>query len=117
MPLSLQPVQEQDTPSAMYRLSWAQGASAHAQLPNAVADRYTDGTGLCGQSCRAPIDLRLLHAQRAGGGAVLCGDPRQLGPVVRSPLAALRGLAVSLLERFIDYHAMHAELYISKVST
>ena len=32
---------------------------------------------------------------------VLCGDPRQLGPPIRSPIALARGLGVSLQERLL----------------
>ena len=32
---------------------------------------------------------------------VLAGDPKQLGPVVRSPLAVKNGLQISLLERIM----------------
>ncbi|KAK9829778.1 hypothetical protein WJX72_007868 [[Myrmecia] bisecta] len=49
----------------------------------------------------ALIPLTLL-AQ--GGSSMLCGDPRQLGPVVRSPVSAANGLAASLLEGFIAQH-------------
>lgn len=36
-----------------------------------------------------------------GGQMVLAGDPRQLGPVLRSPLSIDNGLALSLLERLM----------------
>ncbi|XP_038054524.1 putative helicase MOV-10 [Patiria miniata] len=36
-----------------------------------------------------------------GGQVVLAGDPKQLGPVLRSPLALEHGLELSLLERFM----------------
>ncbi|EIE26144.1 P-loop containing nucleoside triphosphate hydrolase protein [Coccomyxa subellipsoidea C-169] len=56
----------------------------------------------------ALVPLTLLR-QEPGCRALLCGDPRQLGPVVRSVAAATGGglgdgLTISLLERFIDAH-------------
>ncbi|NWU65838.1 SDE3 helicase, partial [Pterocles burchelli] len=42
-----------------------------------------------------------------GGQLVLAGDPRQLGPVLRSPLAIEHGLGTSLLERLM----LHNPLY------
>ncbi|EFN55641.1 hypothetical protein CHLNCDRAFT_133825 [Chlorella variabilis] len=62
----------------------------------------------------ALIPLSLLKPRTAGGeagagwGAVLCGDPRQLGPVVRSQMAAGAGLATSLLEICIGHHSAAA---------
>ncbi|XP_053355474.1 putative helicase mov-10-B.1 [Clarias gariepinus] len=41
----------------------------------------------------------LLHPEK--GQLVLSGDPKQLGPVLRSPLAQQHGLGVSLLERLM----------------
>ena len=56
------------------------------------------------------MPLALLRPK--DGRAVLCGDPKQLGPVVRSPAAAAgwqgEGLAQSLLERFIAHHSANA---------
>ncbi|GAQ82685.1 Silencing defective protein SDE3 [Klebsormidium nitens] len=40
---------------------------------------------------------------------VLCGDPRQLGPVVHSPVAAQHGLAQSLLEWYMKAAEREAE--------
>lgn len=40
-----------------------------------------------------------------GWGAVVCGDPKQLGPVVRSPVAAAAGLSCSLLEHLVSAHS------------
>ncbi|KAL1279707.1 hypothetical protein QQF64_014307 [Cirrhinus molitorella] len=45
------------------------------------------------------IGLRLLS--ETNGQIVLAGDPKQLGPVVKSKLAAVFGLGVSLLERLM----------------
>lgn len=39
---------------------------------------------------------------RAGGQVVIAGDPKQLGPILRSPLAIKYGLDISLLERFME---------------
>ncbi|XP_029419843.1 helicase MOV-10 isoform X4 [Nannospalax galili] len=42
-----------------------------------------------------------------GGQLVLAGDPRQLGPVLRSPLAQKYGLSYSLLERLLTYNSLY----------
>ncbi|GAB4815315.1 hypothetical protein N2152v2_002361 [Parachlorella kessleri] len=52
--------------------------------------------------------------QQRGWGAVLCGDPQQLGPVVHSPAAAAAGLGVSLLERWMRAHAATDNLCSAK---
>ena len=58
----------------------------------------------------AIVPLTLLRP--TAGNALLCGDPKQLGPVVRSLQAAAgadgHGLAVSLLERFTEYNSAQA---------
>uniref|UniRef100_A0A672QYS9 RNA helicase n=1 Tax=Sinocyclocheilus grahami TaxID=75366 RepID=A0A672QYS9_SINGR len=41
------------------------------------------------------------------GQLVLAGDPKQLGPVLRSPLAQLHGLGQSLLERLMKQNALY----------
>ncbi|XP_013921851.1 PREDICTED: putative helicase MOV-10 [Thamnophis sirtalis] len=42
-----------------------------------------------------------------GGQLVLAGDPRQLGPILRSPLALQHGLGLSLLERLMYYNPLY----------
>ncbi|XP_054421036.1 helicase MOV-10 [Pteronotus mesoamericanus] len=42
-----------------------------------------------------------------GGQLVLAGDPRQLGPVLRSPLAQKHGLGHSLLERLLTHNSLY----------
>ena len=37
----------------------------------------------------------------SGGQLVLAGDPKQLGPVIRSPISIKFGLELSLLERLM----------------
>lgn len=55
-----------------------------------------------------PAAVAAGTTQTASWGAVLCGDPRQLGPVVRSQVAAASGLAQSLLEACITHHSATA---------
>lgn len=38
---------------------------------------------------------------------MLAGDPRQLGPVLRSPLAQKHGLGYSMLERLLTYNTLY----------
>lgn len=42
-----------------------------------------------------------------GGQLVLAGDPKQLGPVLRSPLAMKNGLDMSLLERLMTQNTLY----------
>ncbi|XP_029769683.1 helicase MOV-10 [Terrapene carolina triunguis] len=42
-----------------------------------------------------------------GGQLVLAGDPKQLGPILRSPLAIEHGLEVSLLERLMKHNSLY----------
>ncbi|KAK9404575.1 putative helicase MOV-10 [Crotalus adamanteus] len=43
----------------------------------------------------------------SGGQLVLAGDPQQLGPILRSPLAIEHGLGLSLLERLMRYNPLY----------
>ncbi|XP_044207549.1 putative helicase mov-10-B.1 isoform X1 [Thunnus albacares] len=49
--------------------------------------------------CLIPL-AGLLHAE--SGQVVLAGDPKQLGPILRSPFALKYGMGVSLLERMMN---------------
>ncbi len=49
--------------------------------------------------CLCAVARLLRSADRGGARLVLAGDPRQLGPILRSPLASEKGLGLSLLER------------------
>ncbi|XP_066285772.1 putative helicase MOV-10 [Branchiostoma lanceolatum] len=49
----------------------------------------------------AVIPVAGLLSPESGGQLVLAGDPKQLGPVLRSPVAIKHGLAMSLLERLM----------------
>ncbi|XP_015264039.1 PREDICTED: putative helicase MOV-10, partial [Gekko japonicus] len=42
-----------------------------------------------------------------GGQLVLAGDPQQLGPILRSPLAIDHGLELSLLERLMNHNPLY----------
>uniref|UniRef100_A0A3Q3W9K6 RNA helicase n=1 Tax=Mola mola TaxID=94237 RepID=A0A3Q3W9K6_MOLML len=49
--------------------------------------------------CLVPL-AGLLHAE--SGQVVLAGDPKQLGPILRSPFALKYGMGLSLLERLMN---------------
>jgi DNA polymerase III delta prime subunit len=54
----------------------------------------------CGQ-CIEPEGLIPLQAAKKDAIVAFAGDPKQLGPVIRSPVAIEYGLEISLLERFV----------------
>ncbi|TNN76493.1 putative helicase mov-10-B.1 [Liparis tanakae] len=54
--------------------------------------------------CVIPI-AGLLSAQN--GQLVLAGDPKQLGPILRSPFSLQYGLGLSLLERLMTHNALY----------
>lgn len=67
--------------------------------------------------CLIPL-AGLLHPE--SGQVVLAGDPKQLGPIVRSPFAERYGLGVSLLERMMNHFAEHLkneDMLISRFAT
>ncbi|KAG8450883.1 hypothetical protein GDO86_003231 [Hymenochirus boettgeri] len=45
-----------------------------------------------------------------GGQLVLAGDPKQLGPILRSPVAIEHGLGVSLLERLMTQNELYKKV-------
>uniref|UniRef100_A0A8D0DA04 RNA helicase n=1 Tax=Sander lucioperca TaxID=283035 RepID=A0A8D0DA04_SANLU len=54
--------------------------------------------------CLVPL-AGLLNAE--SGQVVLAGDPKQLGPILRSPFALKYGMGVSLLERMMNDFALY----------
>ncbi|XP_069378985.1 putative helicase mov-10-B.2 isoform X2 [Paralichthys olivaceus] len=54
--------------------------------------------------CLIPL-AGLLHAQT--GQVVLAGDPKQLGPILRSPFALKYGMGVSLLQRMMNDFSLY----------
>jgi helicase MOV-10 len=48
--------------------------------------------------------LPMLLADPSSGAVCLAGDPCQLGPVVRSPVAAEAGFGESMLSRLVSYY-------------
>uniref|UniRef100_A0A4W6DP67 RNA helicase n=1 Tax=Lates calcarifer TaxID=8187 RepID=A0A4W6DP67_LATCA len=54
--------------------------------------------------CLVPL-AGLLHAET--GQVVLAGDPKQLGPILRSPFALKYGMGVSLLERMMNDFSLY----------
>lgn len=63
-------------------------------------------TFLPARSC-LPGLMEVKESGDPGAQLVLAGDPRQLGPVLRSPLAQKHGLGYSLLERLLTYNALY----------
>jgi len=62
---------------------------------------------LIDEAGQAPLPEALLPlclADPHTGTCMLAGDPQQLGPVIRSKVAAAGGLSVSLLERLVAYY-------------
>ncbi|XP_067913603.1 putative helicase MOV-10 isoform X2 [Heterodontus francisci] len=53
------------------------------------------------------LDAMDLVCNRDGGQLVLAGDPKQLGPVLRSPIAIKHGLDLSLLERLMNGNTLY----------
>ncbi|KAM4872954.1 helicase MOV-10 isoform 1-T2 [Thomomys bottae] len=51
--------------------------------------------------------MEVKETGNPGGQLVLAGDPRQLGPVLRSPLTQKYGLGYSLLERLLTYNTLY----------
>ena len=52
--------------------------------------------------CMIPVAGLLNIKNPNGGQLVLAGDPKQLGPILRSPISIKNGLDVSLLERLME---------------
>ncbi|CAH1266453.1 MOV10 [Branchiostoma lanceolatum] len=57
----------------------------------------------------AVIPVSGLLSPESGGQLVLAGDPKQLGPVLRSPVAIACGLDMSLLERLMTTCAVYRQ--------
>ncbi|CAE6384609.1 unnamed protein product [Rhizoctonia solani] len=59
-----------------------------------------------GQACEPEVMISVKTLAGSATNIVLSGDPRQLGPVIRSPVALQLGLGLSYLERL-----MNTEMY------
>ncbi|CAK6439183.1 unnamed protein product [Pipistrellus nathusii] len=71
---------------------------------------FIDEAGHCMEPESLVAIAGLMEVKESGDpGAqlVLAGDPRQLGPVLRSPLAQKHGLGYSLLERLLTFNALY----------
>lgn len=61
-----------------------------------------------GQAVEPECVIAIAGLLRAGEGQlVLAGDPKQLGPIIRSPLAIQHGLGLSLLERLMTKNPLY----------
>ena len=61
-----------------------------------------------GQATEPEAAVALSGLLGTAASLVMAGDPKQLGPVIRSVIAGKRGLNVSLLERLMDTVGMYA---------
>ncbi|CAE6520072.1 unnamed protein product [Rhizoctonia solani] len=55
-----------------------------------------------GQACEPELMISVKTLAGSGTNIVLSGDPQQLGPVIRSPIALQQGLGLSYLERLMN---------------
>lgn len=78
------------TIGSMYRLGFEKGHFTHIVVDEA------------GQATEPEIMNALTFLNKAGGQAVLAGDPMQLGPVTLSSAASNSGLGESYLERLLN---------------
>nr|XP_033773425.1 helicase MOV-10 isoform X2 [Geotrypetes seraphini] len=53
------------------------------------------------------LDVMDPSSNKNGGQLVLAGDPKQLGPILRSPMAIKHGLGMSLLERLMTENSLY----------
>lgn len=60
-----------------------------------------------GQAMEPEVMVPMKTLQKPDTEIILAGDPHQLGPIVRSPVATALGLDKSLLSRFIELKAYH----------
>ncbi|KAH7340553.1 P-loop containing nucleoside triphosphate hydrolase protein [Rhizoctonia solani] len=58
-----------------------------------------------GQACEPEVMISVKTLAGSATNIVLSGDPRQLGPVIRSPVALQLGLGLSYLERLMNTEA------------
>ncbi|KAF6017027.1 MOV10 [Bugula neritina] len=78
------------------------GRLVSAELNDHFTHLFIDEAGFATEP-ETVIPLALLSPKlKMGGQLVLAGDPKQLGPILRSALATLHGFDVSLLERLME---------------
>lgn len=72
----------------------------------------------CGQSMEPealiPVARIITANEKIKGQLVLAGDPKQLGPVLRSRLATEMGLGMSLLERLMEHNPLYQKNLITE---
>ena len=71
--------------------------------------KYSFDYVLIDEAGQATVSETLIPATLSSGAVVLCGDPCQLGPVVKSKLAKSCGMEMSLLECLIKQHIGEGE--------
>lgn len=60
-----------------------------------------------GQACEPEVMIPIKTLAGPNTNIVLSGDPRQLGPIIRSPIALQMGLGLSYLERLMNMPMYH----------
>ena len=86
--------------------------------PNHFTHVFIDDSGRAVEpECIIPVAGLLNVYNPRGGQLVLAGDPKLLGPILRSPISIEHGLQLSLLERLMERCEVYREPFDPRVAT
>ncbi|XP_077974074.1 putative helicase mov-10-B.1 [Styela clava] len=78
--------------------------ASKSSLSNHFTNIFIDESG---QAFEPECLIAVAGNLAVGGKIVLAGDPKQLGPIVRSPICKTHGLQISLLERLMSTNVLY----------